>query len=92
MSIKKVVMYVEMDDEEILADDHYKESYDELIEDGYTSDEAMSSTAEDALNLVMDSVFTDEHFICNWSYDVEDIRTEDKESYSYRSLIDNKEE
>ena len=88
MSIKKVVMYVEMDDDEILADDYYQEWYDEYTRDGYSRNEAAHHIAESALELVMQDIFYDDRFVSNYDYDIEDVHDEDKSDLAYQRLIE----
>lgn len=87
MSIKKVTMYVEVNDEEVLKDDYYKENFDWRIDEGDTKEEATLGTAEDALNMVMDNIFCDEKFVGNYEFEIDDVSEEDKEDYGYNQLV-----
>ena len=87
MSIKKVVMYVEVNDEAVLKDDYYKESFDWYVGEGYTKEEATLATAEDALNMVMDNIFCDEKFVNNYEFEIDDVSEDDKEDYRYNQLV-----
>lgn len=88
MSIKKVVMYVDMNDEEVLRDDYYKESFDWCVKNGMSKDEVKSNTAGDALESIMRDVFCDERFVNEYEYNVYDINEEDKGDYEYKELVE----
>lgn len=87
MSIKKVVMYVEVNDEEVLKDDFYKESFDWRVADGDSEEEATLGTAEDALNMVMTDIFCDEKFVGSYEFSIDDVSEEDEEDYEYNLLV-----
>lgn len=87
MSIKKVIMYVEVNDEAVLKDDYYKESFDWYVGEGDTKEEATLNTAEDALNMVMDNIFCDEKFVGNYEFETYDISEKDKKDYQYNRLV-----
>lgn len=88
MSIKKVVMYVDVNDEEVLKDDYYKESFDWYFGEGDTKEKATLNTAEDALNMVMDNIFCDEKFINSYEFSIDDVSEEDKKDYRYNRLVE----
>ena len=88
MSIKKVTMYVEVNDGEVLKDDYYKESFDWYFGEGDTKEEATLNTAEDALNMVMDNIFCDEKFVGNYEFEIDDVSEKDKENHQYNRLVE----
>ena len=83
--IKKVVMYVDVDDK-LLEDDFSKKEYEEYLKES-TPEEAASQVVENYLNLVVQDCFTDFDHINNHSYIVDDVEDEDKESYEYLKLL-----
>ena len=82
--IKKVVMFVDVDDK-LLEDDFSKKEYEEYLED--TPEEAASKVVENYLNLVVQDCFTDFDHINNHSYTIDDVEDEDRESYDYLKLL-----
>ena len=88
MAIKKVVMYVDINDEEVLKDDCYKDSFDSWIKVGFTKDEAKSEVAGNVLESIMRDIFCDERFVNDYEYNVYDITGEDKEDYEYEELVE----
>ena len=87
MSIKKVTMYVEVNDEAVLKDDYNKQSFDWYVGEGYAKEEATLATAEDALNSSMNDIFYDEKFVGNYEFSIDDVSEEDKEDYEYNQLV-----
>ena len=83
--IKKVFMFVDVDDK-LLEDDFSKKEYEEYLKES-TPEEAASQVVEDYLNLVVQDCFTDFDHINNHSYTVDDVEDEDKESYEYLKLL-----
>ena len=88
MSIKKVVMYVEVNDDAVLKDDNYKESFDWYIGDGKSEEDATLDTAEDALNMTMDNIFYGEKFVSDYEFEIDDVSEDDEEDFMYRQLVE----
>lgn len=87
MSIKKVVMYVDVDDEELLKDDYYKEDLAWLRKEGYTAEEAKANIVDNFLNLEMDYIFSSSEKINHHVYEVNDPNDEDKDNPYYKELV-----
>lgn len=88
MSIKKVVMYVDINDGRVLKDDYYKESFDWRVKNGMSVERATKLTSKDALESIMRDVFCDERFVNDYEYDVDNADEEDAEDFAYRELVD----
>ena len=88
MAIKKIIMYVDVNTEEVLDDDFYRENFDGYIHSGSSSIEAISNVSEEALNLVMDSVFTDEKYVNDYEFEIKDVSEDDKEDFRYQELLE----
>lgn len=88
MSIKKVVMYVDVDDEELLKDDYFKESFDSWRKEGYSDQKAKAAVVDNFLNLEMDYIFSNNEKINHHVYEVNDPKDEDKDNSYYKELED----
>lgn len=61
--IKKITMYVAIDESKLLNDSYYKERIEDDIEDGYTQEESLSNRASDALELIMENAMYNEAIV-----------------------------
>jgi hypothetical protein len=53
--IKKITMYVAVDEDKFLNDSYYKERIEDDIENGYTQEESLSNRAEDAFQSILEN-------------------------------------
>lgn len=84
--IKKVTMYVDVPEEELLEDEYYRKEYKESLKDS-TPEEALSMIVENYLNLVVQNCFCDEPYLIAKRFTVDDVTDDDKESFDYRKLV-----
>ena len=82
--IKKITMYVAIDESKLLNDSYYKER----IEDGYTQEESLSNRASDALELIMENAMYNEAIVDDFEFSVEEAAEADEKSFEYEELVD----
>ena len=84
--IKKVTMFVDVDEEELLKEDeYYKKKYEESLEDS-TPEKAVSKIVDDYLNVVKQDCYLESEHIIGFSYTVDDVTDGDKEKHEYQRL------
>ncbi|WP_303815803.1 hypothetical protein [Selenomonas ruminantium] len=86
--IKKITMYVAIDESKLLNDSYYKERIEDDIEDGYTQEESLSNRASDALELIMENAMYNEAIVDDFEFSVEEAAEADEKSFEYEELVD----
>jgi len=90
--IKKITMYVAVDEDKFLNDSYYKERIEDDIENGYTQEESLSNRAEDVLEHILENAMYGEAIVDDFEFSVECPTEEDENSFEYGELADRLEE
>ena len=90
--IKKITMYVTVDESNLLNDSYYKERIEDDIEEGYTQEESLSNRAADALALILENAMCGEAIVDDFEFSVESPTEEDENSFEYGELAERLEE
>lgn len=90
--IKKITMYVAVDESKLLNDSYYKERIEDDIEEGYTQEESLSNRAEDALEHILENAMYGEAIVDDFEFSVESPTEEDENSFEYGELAERLEE
>ena len=90
--IKKITMYVAVDEDKFLNDSYYKERIEDDIENGYTQEESLSNRAEDVLEHILENAMYGETIVDDFEFSVESPTEEDENSFEYGELADRLEE
>ena len=86
--IKKVTVFVDVNEEELLKDEYYKEEMESLIKEGQTESEAKADIVEHYLELELDFIFQGRDVINHHTYEIDNVKKADKYDSAYIELKD----